>query len=110
MVPIFEGDTASDVVDQQSSRGTAIVGAYDRTEAILTCGIPDLQLAVGTFDLKSLGTEFHANSYLVVIAVALIGELQQNACFADGFVADDDKFEQVTIVIVCRTTEMSCHS
>ena len=57
---VREGLLVGDVIHQQNSHGSSVIGCRDGTEAFLTRSIPDLQLYLLT--IKFNGTNFEINS------------------------------------------------
>ena len=71
--------SASDVIDQECTCGTAVVGARDALEALLASRVPDLKLDILLLNLDSARSEFDANSQIVLLTESLVSELQQQA-------------------------------
>ena len=81
---VVEGLLLGDVVDQESANSTAVVGARDGSEVLLSCGVPDLQLDVLVVYLDGLGPEFHPDGDIVRETCLVLDELQHNARLSDA--------------------------
>ncbi len=84
---------ASDVVHQQGSDCTSIIGSSDRSKILLACSIPYLKFYVFTADLNRLGSELHSNSYVVCTASFILDELKDNTGFAHSCVSNNYELE-----------------
>lgn len=75
VLTVSESIPASNVVDQQCPDSTAIVRPSNRTEVLLTCGVPYLQLDVLVADFDCFGTELHSDGDVVGTTRLVFDEL-----------------------------------
>ena len=62
----------SDIVDDNDTVGTLIVGGCDRLEALLSCSIPDLKLADLVIDIDSADLEVDTDGWHEVLLELII--------------------------------------
>lgn len=85
---VTESVTASDVIDQQGTGGSSVVGASNALKALLpglekelnvtfTYSVPDLQLNVLIVDLDGSSTELDPDCQIVLLPEALVCELEK---------------------------------
>mmetsp|Transcript_129271 Transcript_129271/g.335187 ORF Transcript_129271/g.335187 Transcript_129271/m.335187 type:complete len:243 (+) Transcript_129271:468-1196(+) len=92
-----EGVAPGDVVHQKRSAGSAVVGASDGAERLLTSCVPNLELYLLVLNSHEARPKLHTNRKVMVGAEALIGELQKQAGLANTCVTNDDVLEEVGI-------------
>jgi len=63
----------------------------------LTSRVPDLQLDIFLSDLDSARAEFNSNGQVVLLAEALVCELEEETGFTDACVTNDDVLEKVCV-------------
>ena len=73
-----------DVVHQESACCSTVVGPGDALEALLPRRVPDLQFDILFIDLHRATSELHSNGQVVLLAEALVCELQKKAGLADS--------------------------
>lgn len=84
-----------DVVHQKSSGGPSVVRPCNRSECLLSCRVPNLKLDLLSFNVDHAGPEFYSYGEVVDRLEPFVGELKQEARFANTCVPDDDVLEQV---------------
>jgi hypothetical protein len=80
----------ADVVDEQRSYSSAVVGRSDGAVSLLAGGIPDLSLDGLSVDLDRSGCEFDADCRLGVEVELVAGESTQQVGFTNARVSDED--------------------
>ena len=91
--------SSRDVVDQQGTYCTPIVGASDGSEIFLSCGIPDLEFNIFVFDGDGFGPELDPDGDIVSGSGFVFDELEDDAGLANTGITDDYKLEQIVIRI-----------
>ena len=86
-----EGVSASDIIDQQRTNCSLVVGSGDCLERFLSCCIPYLDFDGFVFDLNGFASEFNAYGELVLVAKFVIGELEEKTGFANCHIATRNK-------------------
>ena len=74
---------SSNIIHEQCSGSASVIAAGNTFKGFLSSGIPDLQLNVLIINLHSATAEFDANGQVMLLAEALVSELQQQARFAN---------------------------
>lgn len=87
---VVVGLVLADIVDEQSTDGTAIVGRGDGPVALLTRGIPNLRLDGLGVDLDGASRELDTDGRLGVQVELVAGESAQQVGLADTGVSDED--------------------
>ena len=72
------------IVDEQGSDGTAVVGAGDGPEIFLASSIPDLQFDGFLAHLNDLRAKFNSNSSVMVIFELVVEKLQYDGGLPNG--------------------------
>jgi hypothetical protein len=91
----------ADVVDEQSSHGTAIVSRCDGAVAFLASRVPDLSLDGLGVDLDAARRKLHANCGFAVQAEFIACESRKKVRFTDAGVTDqDDCSVNVTVSLI----------
>jgi hypothetical protein len=85
---ILVGLVLADVVDQQRSDGTAVVGRGDGAVSLLAGRVPDLGLDGFGVDLDGAGGEFDADCGFGVEVELVAGEAGEEVGFAYARVSD----------------------
>lgn len=99
---IFVGLVLADIVDQQCSNSSAVVGRSDGAVAFLTGGVPDLSLDGLCVDLDAAGGELNANGRLGVEVELVASETAQKVGFTDAGVSNQDDWN------LLKTTVATC--
>lgn len=86
---VVVGLVLADVVDEQSTNGTAIVRGRDGPVPFLTRGIPDLRLDRLGVDLDGASRELDTDGRLGVQVELVAGETAQQVGLADTGVSDE---------------------
>lgn len=81
---VIERLLLGDIIDQQSSDGTPVVGPGDRPEILLPSGVPDLQLNVFIFDLDGLRPELNPDGHIVREPSFILYELEDDTRLSDS--------------------------
>jgi len=74
---VVESVTSGDVVDKKRTTSTSIVGPRDRSERLLPCCVPDLELNLFVLNIDETCAEFHSNGQVMVSSEAFVRELQK---------------------------------
>lgn len=74
---MIEGVPPGDVIDQQRSRRSAVVGARDGAEGLLPGRVPDLQFDLFAIDGDHARPKLHSDCQVMDRLEAFIGKLQQ---------------------------------
>ena len=101
--PVLDGAEAlavSDVVGDNDAVSALVVAAGDRLEALLSCGVPDLQLNRLAVHLDRADLEVDADGGDEGLGVGVLGEAQEQAALSDAAVADEQQLEEV-VAKVC---------
>jgi hypothetical protein len=77
-----------DVVDKEDTHGTSVVSSCNGAEALLSCGIPYLQLHALAVKLDRADLEVDSDGGNEGGSEGVFAETQQTARFADAGVAD----------------------
>jgi hypothetical protein len=91
----------ANVIDEQSSHGTAVVSRCDGTVAFLARRVPDLGLDRLGVDLDAARRKFYTNCGFAVQAEFVTCESREKVGFADAGVTDQDNCSvNVTISLI----------
>ena len=74
-----------DIVDEQRTSCTSVVGPGDGLERFLASSVPNLQLDVLVVDLNGAGSKFDADGEVVLLTEALVCKLEEQAGLADTY-------------------------
>jgi hypothetical protein len=85
---MIERLASGNVVDQQGTGRSSIVGTCNRSERFLAGRIPNLQFDLFAIDRDHAGTEFNADGQVVNGLETFVGELEQQARLADTWKID----------------------
>lgn len=92
---VLEGGAASDVVDDESSDGAAVIGGCDGAEAFLAGGIPNLSFDFLAVDDHALSLKLDADRGLWVRIELVPSVAGKEVGFADGGISDDHYLEEI---------------
>jgi hypothetical protein len=81
---VLVGLVLADIIDEQRSHRTAVVGGGDGAVALLASGVPDLGFDGLGVDLDAAGCEFDANGGFAVQIELVAGEAGEEVGFADA--------------------------
>ena len=98
--PVFnmrKGFFPGNIIHEQGTDGTAVVGASDGSEILLTSCVPDLKLNILFLDRDCFSTELYSNSYIMSCAGFTLNKLEDDTRLADSSIADDDELEKVMV-------------
>ena len=76
---VVEGLFAGDVVHQQSTGGSSVVGPRYAFKGFLASGVPDLQLDVLLVNFDCPTAELYADGQVVLLSEPLVGKLKEQA-------------------------------
>jgi hypothetical protein len=76
---------------------STVIAACDGTEALLSSGIPDLQLARFVLDLDDTHPKIDSNSRNVGVAEVTIGEFQQQGRFTHAAVSYNQNLKEIVV-------------
>ena len=82
ILDVVEGAFLATIVHEQNAHGTLIIGLCDRSEALLPCGVPHLQLHALVVHLDGLYPEIDAYRRHVRGWKLVVREPQQQASLA----------------------------
>lgn len=85
---VLECLVLADVVDQQSTHGTTVVGRRYGSVTLLAGSVPDLRLDGLCVDLDTTGCELDADGGLGVEVELVAGEAREQVGLADARVSD----------------------
>lgn len=72
---LFSGN----IVDKESSYCASIIRTCDRSEILLSCSIPNLQLDIFVFNINSLCPKLNSDGHIMSCSCLILNELQNNA-------------------------------
>ena len=78
---------------------TFIVGVDDGSEALLSCGVPDLHLDYFVIDGEGLEAEVDADGDHVVLVEVVVGEAEEQRGLAHGGVAHHHELKQMVVLL-----------
>lgn len=106
---ILERLELADVIDEQSSDGTAIISRCDGAVAFLASRVPDLGLDCLGVDLDAARRKLYANCGFAVKVEFVAGESREKVGFADPGVTDQDdcSVNEFTISLIDSGTWVS---
>eukprot|EP00581_Thalassiosira_minuscula_P028360 CAMPEP_0183753346 /NCGR_PEP_ID=MMETSP0739-20130205/2881_1 /TAXON_ID=385413 /ORGANISM="Thalassiosira miniscula, Strain CCMP1093" /LENGTH=229 /DNA_ID=CAMNT_0025989815 /DNA_START=524 /DNA_END=1213 /DNA_ORIENTATION=- len=90
---VFEGVPSGDVVDKEGAGGAAVVGSGDGSEGFLSGRVPYLKLDRFIRNINHTCAEFDANGEVMDRLEAFVGELKEEAGFANSCITNDNIFE-----------------
>ena len=94
---VLEGSFVGYIVHHDNSLRAAVVAARDAAEALLACGVPDLEFHGLAVQINDAGFKVDANCADVAVAVCVLRELGDQTRLADASVAYQQEFEYVVI-------------
>ena len=95
-----EGLLVGDVIHEQETHSSAIVGRGDCPVALLACCVPNLQLDPLVMSVDRLDLEVDAHCAHEGRGEGVIGIAEQEGCLAHAAVPDQEQFEHVVKVLV----------
>ena len=90
---------ASDVVNEEGTNSTSIVGTSDGSEIFLPCCIPYLKFDIFILYGYGFGTKLNADGDIMGGSGFVFDELKDDAGLANASVTDDYELEQIVIRI-----------
>ena len=87
-----------DIVGNNDSVGTLVVGSSDGLEALLASGIPDLELDLLGVNLDGLDFEVDSDGRHEVVCEGVVSETDQEGGFTHTGTADEEHFEEVVAI------------
>jgi len=111
---VVEGLLIGDIVHEQDSHGTSVVGSSNGSEALLSSSIPNLQFYALALQVNGSDLEVNANGCDEAGRERVIRETQEQAAFANTTVSNEKKLDKIVISGAfargSRCTSGSCHS
>jgi len=92
----------ANIVHQQCSDSTSIVGRSDGSIPLLTGCIPDLRFDCFGIDLNAAGGKFDTDSGLAVEVELIASESRKQVRLSYAGVSDEDHLEEEIIFVVCH--------
>lgn len=93
----LKGGAAADIINKQSTEGTAVVSGGDGSEAFLAGGVPDLRLHLLAVDVDALSLELHSDGGLGVEIELVASIARQQIGFANRRVPYDYNLEEILL-------------
>ncbi len=97
---VFEGGVLGDVINEESSDGSAVVSGGDGAITLLAGGIPDLGLDGLSLCLDGFGSEFYADCGFGLEVEFITGEAGEEVGFSDSGISDEDHLEKIIVFFV----------
>jgi len=97
---MIKGLAPSDIINKECASSVAIIAPSNRTELLLTCSIPNLQLNLLATDGDCAATKLDTDGQIMDRLETLVGELEKKATLTDGSITDDDVLEEVFVLKV----------
>ena len=94
--------SSSNIVDEDCSDRTSVVGSGDGTEVFLSGSIPNLKFYIFVLNMGGFSSKLDADGDIMGVSGFVLDELQDNAGFAHTRVADDDELIKVMVRIHYR--------
>ena len=107
---MLKGISPSDIIHQESSRSSSVIGTGNGTEGFLARGIPNLQ-----FDLHVIlhrdhaGTEFNSDGQIMDRLKALVCELEEQTRLSDTCRRLTKKMNKNGVVLSDRVQMKAMH-
>ena len=101
-----KGVSSRDIIDQQCSYSTPVIGSSYRSKVLLASSIPNLKFYSFITNCNSFSSEFYSNGDIMSCSCFILNKLKDNTRFAHTCIAYDYKFEEVIIIVhVCYLVE-----
>jgi len=101
---ILKGGMLGNIVDEESTDSTTVVGGGDSAVTFLTGRVPDLGLDGFSLSLDGFGGEFDSDGGFGFEVEFVACEAGEEVGFSNSGVANEDYFEEVIVFFV-----YSCH-
>jgi hypothetical protein len=98
LLDVGEGGLVGDVVDDDDAVRSTVVTGRDGTEALLSGGIPNLQLDGLAVELNGADLKVHSNGADVALCVGVVRKAQQETALTDSRVTNQKELEEKVVL------------
>ena len=78
---------------------TSIISTSNSPKSLLTCGIPNLQLAYETINLMSFESEIDSDGRKIIFNKVTVAKPQKERRLADSLIANNDHLEGIVVLL-----------
>lgn len=94
-----KGVSSRDIIDQQCSYSTPVVGSRNRSKVLLASSIPNLKFDSFITNCNGFSSKFYPDGDIMSCSCFILNKLKDNTRFAHTCIAYDYEFEEVIIVV-----------